>query len=148
MASVRTRSLSRPTSPPPPPVVRTRFTALLRPLKVYQPPRCPAPPRIFPNGTSEVSRLCSPYRRMLGTRRFCLNRSYANVLWSDAALFRMTSLAESAVWSGSTSLMKRSSAKPLHEPSTFIPHMGAASIMSGGVWWFSFHRLKVVGGDT
>ena len=31
------------------------------------------------------------------------------------------SLADSAVWSGSSSLMNRSSAKPLHDPSTFDP---------------------------
>ena len=70
------------------------MSAWLLPLKAYRPPRCLAPPRIFPKGTSDVSRLCSPCRRMPGTisnlRRFCLYRSSARVVSSDAALFKMT----------------------------------------------------------
>ena len=58
----------------------------------------------------------------------------------------MMSLADSAVWSGSSSLMNRSSEKPLHDRSTFeflSAVKGADNIMDGGVWWLSFQRLKV-----
>ena len=52
------------------------ISALLLPLLAWRPPRCLALPRIFPQRTSDVSRLSSPYRRILGTisslRRFCL----------------------------------------------------------------------------
>ena len=57
------------------------------------------------------------------------------------------SLADSAVWSGSSSMMNRSSAKPLHDPPTFDPLTaveGADNIMDGGVWWLSFQRVQVL----
>ena len=105
--------------------------------------------RIFPEGTSDVSRLCSPYRRILGTisslRRIRLYLSSADVSSNDAALLKMMSLADSAVWSGSSSLMNRSSAKPLHDPSTFDPLSavkGADNIMDGGVWWVIFPAFQ------
>ena len=117
------------------------ISALLLPLKAYRPPKCLALPSIFPKGTREVSRLCSLYPRTLGTissfRRFCLSLSSASAASSVSALSMMMSLADSAVWSRTSSLMKRSSAKPLHDPSIslpFIPAKGAVSIMEDGVW--------------
>ena len=116
------------------------ISVLLLPLNEYLPLRCPAPPRTFPKGTSEVRRLCSPCLRILGMmpnfRRFCLYQSSASVSSNDDALFKMMSFAVSAVWSGISYLMNESSAKPLHDPSTFepsIPAKGADSIMDGGV---------------
>ena len=87
-----------------------------------------------------MSRLSSPYRRVLGTisslRRFCLYLSSAKVLSSDAALLKIMSFADSAEWSGGSSWMNKSSAKPLHDPFTFDPLSavkGADNVMDGGV---------------
>ena len=84
------------------------ISVLLLPLKEYRPPRRLALPKIFPKGTSDVSRHCSPYRRILGTifsfRRFCLYLSSASVSSSDDALFMMMALADSAMWSGKAHL--------------------------------------------
>ena len=77
-------------------------------------------------------------------------RSSASVATDAVALFKMMSLADSAVWSSSTSLVKRSSVKPLQEPSTCVPSnpaQGADSTMEGEVWWVNFQRLKVLSKD-
>ena len=74
----------------------------------------------------------------------------ARVASSDAASFKIIFLADSAVWAGCSSLMRRSSAKPLQEPSTCGPSIrtkGANSIMDDGVWWFRVPRLKVLSKD-
>ena len=114
-------------------------SVLLLPLNEHLPPRCLALPRIFPKRTGEVRRLCSLYLRILGTisnfRMFCLYLSSASVSSNDDALFRMMSFAVSAVWSGISSLMNKSSEKPLHDTSTFepsIPAKGDDSIVDVG----------------
>ena len=68
---------------------------------------------------SRHCRMLCPWREPPASslRRFCLYLSSANVSSSDAALLKMMSLADSAVWSASSSLMNKSSAKPLHDPS-------------------------------